>query len=73
MVDRFSGWLNIYYYPPHKAIADTLISTSQTVFISYGIPEEISTDGGPQFTSQSFQTFLKKWEVKHQISSAEYP
>ena len=33
----------------------------------------MSTDMGPQFTSQSFQTFLKKWVVKQRISSAEYP
>ena len=54
VVDRFSGWLNFYYYPPHKTIVDTLISTCQTIFISYGIPEEMSIDRGLQFISQSF-------------------
>ena len=31
------------------------------MFISYGIPEELSTDGGPKFMSTTFQNFLKKW------------
>ena len=58
IVDKFSCWLNIYHYPPHKTIADTLISTCSAMFISYGIPKELSTDGGPQFMSTAFQNFL---------------
>ena len=34
-VDRFSGWLNIYDYPPHKTIVDTLIITCRAMFINY--------------------------------------
>ena len=34
VVDRFSGWLNIYYYPTHKAIADTLISSCRTIILA---------------------------------------
>ena len=42
IVGRCSGWLNIYHYPPHKTIADTLISTCSAMFISYRIPEKLS-------------------------------
>ena len=41
--------------------------------MNYGVPEEFSSDGGPQFTSTSFQNFLKKWAVQHQLSSVGYP
>ena len=41
--------------------------------MNYGAPEEFSSDGGPQFTSISFQNFLKKWRVQHQLSSVGYP
>ena len=73
IVDQSIGWLNIYYYPPHKTIADTLISTFCAMFISYGIPEELSTDRGPQFISTAFQNFLTKWGVMHRLSSVAYP
>ena len=71
--DRFSGWLNIYHSPPHKTIADTLISTCRAMFISYGIPEELSTEGGPQFMSTAFQNCLTKWGVTHGLSSVAHP
>ena len=45
----------------------------RALFIAYGIPEEISSDGGPQFTSKIFGNFLSKWGVHHQKSSVEYP
>ena len=43
------------------------------MFISYGIPKELSTDGGPQFMSTAFQNFLTKWGVTHWLSSVAYP
>ena len=73
IVDRFSGLLNMYHYPPNRTIADTLISTCHAMFMSYRIPEELSTDGGPQFMSPGFQNFLTKWEVTHRLSSVDYP
>ena len=40
--------------------------------IYYGAPDELSSDGGSIFTSSSYQTFLKNWDVTHRLSSAEY-
>ena len=45
----------------------------QNWFCTYGVPEEISLDGGPPFDSQGYKSFLKDWGVKNQISSAHYP
>ena len=42
---RFSGWLNIYHFPPHKTIAATLITICQGIFILYVVPEELKADG----------------------------
>ena len=39
------------------------------LFHAYGVPEEVSSDGGPQFTVATFQNFLKNWGVKHQSSA----
>ena len=76
VVDCFTAWLNIYHFSPNQVTSNSLISTLRALFIAYGIPEEISTDGGPQFTSTAVKTFLSKWgeggRVKHSSSSAEY-
>ena len=73
IVDRFSGWLNIYPFKPGCSINNTLLSTCHSLFIAYGAPEEISTDGGPQFMSNEFQNFLHQWGVRHHQSFANYP
>ena len=39
-------------------------------FQTFGVPEEISTDGGPEFSANATQQFLQKWGVRHRISSA---
>ena len=71
MVDRFSGWLNIYYYPPHKAIADTPINTCQTIFINYGIPEEMSTDGIVYSYLKTLMVFIADTGAKVSVCSLE--
>ena len=50
-----------------------MISKCRLLFENYDVPEEFSSDGGPQFTSTEFQTFLKDWGVHHRLSSAGYP
>ena len=42
-------------------------------FCTYGVPEEISLDGGPPFDSQGYKSFLEDWGVKKRMSSAHYP
>ena len=38
-------------------------------FARFGIPNVIMSDGGPQFVSQEFQDFAKKWRITHVTSS----
>ena len=71
VVDRFSGWLNIYHYPPHKAIADTPINTCQTIFISYGIPEEMSTEGIVYSYLKTLMVFIADTGAKVSVCSLE--
>ena len=71
-VDRFSGWITIHYYP-NGATSKKLISTCREIFLAYGVAEEVSTDGGPQFKSHEFTEFLDHWGVTHRKSFAYYP
>ncbi len=73
IVDRLSGWLSLYAFKPNQANHSTLIDTFRYLFTVYGVSEELSSDGGPQFAAKEFQEFLKLWQVKHRLSSVAYP
>ena len=39
----------------------------------FGVPETITSDGGPQFISDRFQAFLKMYGVYHKLTSVAFP
>lgn len=41
-------------------------------FTTHGIPEILESDGGPQFTSNTFKQFASCWQFDHRISSPHY-
>ena len=47
IVDRFSNWPSVYKVT--KAIG--LIKALRYHFVTHGAPEEISSDGGPEYTA----------------------
>jgi transposase InsO family protein len=49
------------------------IAALKTVFGEYGVPQQIMTDQGPQFTSQEFQEFTNSYEINTKHSSPRYP
>ena len=70
-VDRYSGWISIT-----RMIDDTfkaLAAEVRTYFGQWGVPQIIETDGGQPFSSEEFRWFLKRWGVKHRMSSAYFP
>ena len=50
-----------------------LKSFFNNLFAVFGVPVEISTDGGPPFNSHNYAQFLKKWGITPRLSSAHYP
>ena len=47
------------------------ITALQSLFAKYGLPEQLVSDNGPQFTSDDFAHFVKSNGIKH-IRSAPY-
>ncbi|XP_049526035.1 uncharacterized protein K02A2.6-like [Dermacentor silvarum] len=43
------------------------------MFSRYGIPTEVCTDNGPQFSSQVFARFAKLYDFQHVTSSPRFP
>jgi len=49
----------------YSATATTTIQALKMFFSSFGLPEEIVSDNGPQFTVHPFQEFCKHNRIKH--------
>ena len=49
--------------------AKDVIIKLQVHFARYGIPSEIVSDQGPQFTSTQFHSMFNKWGIAHTMSS----
>ncbi|KAL1447548.1 hypothetical protein WDU94_012414 [Cyamophila willieti] len=50
-----------------------VISHVKSIFARHGIPQIVVSDNGPQFSSQEFKEFARKYEFQHITSSPMYP
>ncbi len=70
IADRFTGWPEL---SRQNGKAMTLVRTCRNVFAQFGVPEELSFDGGPPFDSHEWKRFLIQWDIFPRLSSANYP
>ena len=68
-----------YYsrYPEIALLKDTTSSTvithMKSIFARHGIPSELMSDNGPQYSSELFKLFAQEWEFRHTTSSPKFP
>ena len=72
IVDRFTRW------PTAITIKGTTTETILDAFshgwiATYGIPQAVTTDRGPQFMSQAWTQLLDTWGITHQPTTAYHP
>ena len=53
--------------------SDQVIGKMKNMFSRWGISEEIVSDNGTQFTSESFHTFAGKYSFRQTFSSPHFP
>ena len=68
-VDAHSKWPEIHAMS--STTVEKTIEVLRNIFAAYGLPEQIVTDNGPQFTAADFATFMKANGIRH-IRSAPY-
>jgi len=73
--DRLTGWCEVFHIPvgTKDAGSNGLLKALRVLLIRAGVPKEVSSDGGPEFTSKQTQAFFKRWGIHHRLSSAYHP
>ncbi|KAK3554732.1 hypothetical protein QTP70_033146 [Hemibagrus guttatus] len=73
IVDRFSKSCRLLPLPGPPTAFDTAECLFNYVFCYYGLPEDIVSDRGPQFTSRVWKAFCKCLGVTVSLSSGYHP
>ena len=71
VVDAHTKWLEVI--PMTTTSAEKTIEVLRTLFASYGLPQKLVSDNGPQFTASSFEEFLSANGVQHLKSPPYHP
>lgn len=73
--DRLSGWVEVFGSKKGTDSAGSagLIHHLRRFFSTFGVPNELSSDGGPEFTAGATDSFLRLWGIRHRVSSAYFP
>ena len=71
-VDRYSKY-PLVDYMPNPVSSHAVTEKMKTYCAMFGRPDEIMTDGGPQYSGKQFKEFTKNWGICHTMSSPHYP
>ena len=71
VVDYFSRWIECIYL--NSTTSTTVIARLKDLFARHGIPYELVSDNGPQFSSLEFHKFAEEIDFVHITSSPYNP
>ena len=71
-VDRYTKY-PLVDYMPNPVSSHAVTEKMKTYCAMFGRPDEIMTDGGPQYSGKQFKEFTKNWGICHTMSSPHYP
>ena len=71
VVDSHSKWLEVI--PMTSATTGKTLEVLGVLFAAHGLPEQLVSDNGPQFSSAEFETCMKANGIKHIRSAPGHP
>lgn len=71
VVGARSKWPEVI--PMETTASTKTIQALRTIFARWGLPEQIVSDNGPQYTSTKFQKFCRVNGVKHILVAPYHP
>ena len=71
VIDSGTKWLEAFIM--NTTTAEKTVEVLRGLFARHGLPKEVVSDNGPQFTSSEFENFLKGNRVKHTLVPAYHP
>ncbi|XP_025764368.1 uncharacterized protein K02A2.6-like [Oreochromis niloticus] len=71
VIDSHSKWLEVF--PMSSITSHNTIEVLRGLFASYGLPEELVSDNGPQLVSKEFSQFLELNGIRHTAVPVYHP
>ena len=71
VIDSYSRWIECPLLL--STTSNGVITHLKSIFARLGVPEQIFSDGGPQFSSYEFDEFAKNYGFEHVTSSPHFP
>ena len=72
IVDHYSGWIEIEWLRKNTT-SQNIITHMKSQMARHGIPDKLTTDNGPQFSSREFREFAIVYGFEHITSSPYKP
>uniref|UniRef100_A0A3P9JTM2 Gypsy retrotransposon integrase-like protein 1 n=1 Tax=Oryzias latipes TaxID=8090 RepID=A0A3P9JTM2_ORYLA len=72
VIDYFSKWVELFPLKDSKTHRVIAILKDE-IFTRYGVPKELISDRGPQFTGREMKNFCGCWGVNHKFTTSYHP
>lgn len=63
LIDSFSKWVEVFHMT--TTTTTRTVDVLRSLFAAYGLPKEIVSDNGPQFSASEFKAFTDNNGIKH--------
>ncbi|CAB4005693.1 Transposon Ty3-I Gag-Pol poly [Paramuricea clavata] len=70
VTDYFSKYIEIERLTDKSSA--TVVNKIKKIYTRHGIPKELCSDNGPEYTAACFKQFVKEWDFKHTTSSPHF-